>query len=292
MHWSEIHTWPNAHLSRRVSGPVHRWHIQEAGEGPLLLLLHGAGASTHSMRGLMEQLKTGYRVVALDLPGMGFTQRGSRSRSGLEAMATDIAALAAQENWQPFALIGHSAGGAIALELTRHFSERFGEPPFVIGLNAALGEFEGLAGLLFPMMAKLLAVLPFSAHLFSGTANNPARVQSLIDATGSKISSEDQALYTRLVANRDHVDGALQMMAQWDLKPLLRTLPEHEGVVRFIVGSNDKTVPPRTSYAAAERMPNATVIEIDGLGHLAHEEDPVRVAEVIIEILTKPSEQT
>ena len=68
MEWSEIYTWPNADLSRRITGPVHRWHVQESGDGPLILLLHGAGGSTHSYRALLPHLAKFARVIALDLP--------------------------------------------------------------------------------------------------------------------------------------------------------------------------------------------------------------------------------
>ena len=281
MNWDDITTWPHADLSRRINGPVHRWHVQEAGNGPLVLMLHGAGGSTHSLRDLIAPLARTYRVVALDLPGHGFTQLGARHRSGLREMIDDIAALAAQEGWTPDAIVGHSAGSAVALGLSQTLLSPRGHTPKCIGINAALGEFEGLAGVLFPMMAKLLAMLPFSAALFSGTASSPARVKALINATGSKIDDEGITLYRRLVSDRTHVDGTLLMMAQWNLKPLLKALPDLETVTTFIVGSEDATVPPGTSRAAAAQMKNAEVVELNGLGHLAHEEDPERVADLI-----------
>ena len=67
-------------------------------------------------------------------------------------MAEDLARLIRQEAWAPMAYIGHSAGAAIALRLAE-----LAPPRAVIGLNAALGQFEGVAGWLFPVMAKLLA---------------------------------------------------------------------------------------------------------------------------------------
>ena len=93
MDWNTINTWPNADLSRRVQGPVHRWHVQEAGQGKTILLLHGAGGSTHNYRDMIPVLAHDFRVVAIDLPGQGFTQLGARHRCGLDPMAQDIAAL-------------------------------------------------------------------------------------------------------------------------------------------------------------------------------------------------------
>ena len=288
MDWSQISTWPNAEHSRQITGPAHRWHVQEAGDGPLILLLHGAGGSTHSMRDLFTLLAREHRVIALDLPGQGFTRLGSRNRCGLAHMTSDIAALAAAEQWQPTAITAHSAGAAIALSLSRQLLSPRGQPPHIIGINAALGEFEGLAGLLFPVMAKLLAAMPFSATLFSGAAAHPERVATLIASTGSHISPEGLALYRRLVSDTDHVRGTLQMMAQWNLKPLLKSLPDISAPVTLIAATNDKTVPAGTSADAAAKMPNARMVELPGLGHLAHEEEPGRVARIITETIHAP----
>ena len=83
-------TWPNADLSRFIESPPHRWHVQEAGEGPLVLLLHGAAGATHSWRDLLPILARGAHVVAPDLPGHGFTRLGTRQRSSLPRMAASI----------------------------------------------------------------------------------------------------------------------------------------------------------------------------------------------------------
>ncbi|WP_223421455.1 alpha/beta fold hydrolase BchO [Tateyamaria pelophila] len=287
MDWSTISDWPNAALSRRVQGPVHRWHVQEAGEGKTILMLHGAGGSTHSYRELLRILAETHHVVALDLPGHGFTQLGARHRSGLDAMAQDIAALCAQEGWDPDVIIGHSAGGAVALRLAQPDLSPRGQSPLVIGINAALSEFKGLAGLLFPAMAKALAAIPFSARLFSGASSNPDRIKSLIGSTGSDLDAEGLDLYRRLVADRNHVDGTLLMMAQWQLNPLLDSLPDHQGPVHFIVGDKDKTVAPEVSEDAARLIPGAQVHHMQGLGHLLHEERPAETADLVRSIIAK-----
>jgi len=287
MDWAGIETWPNAHLSRRAQGPVHRWHIQETGQGKTILLLHGAGGSTHSFRNMIPLLADDFHVVALDLPGHGFTQLGARHRSGLGATAQDVAALCKQERWMPDIIIGHSAGGAVALRLAQDDLSRQGHAPLVIGINAALSEFKGVAGLLFPAMAKALAAVPFTARLFSGASANPARIKALIDSTGSILDEEGLALYGQLVGDRDHVNGTLIMMAQWRLNPLLARLPDHSGPVHFIVGDKDKTVAPQVSKDAARMIAGAQVHHLPALGHLAHEEKPAEVAALIQQIIDK-----
>lgn len=261
--------WPHAQTSRFVLCKPHRWHIQEMGSGPLILLLHGAGGSTQSWRHLMPLLARYGRVVAVDLPGQGFTKSGSKQRHGLQPTAQDIATLCAAEGWVPRALIGHSAGGAIALEMARHMTPA----PCVVGINAALGNFKGLAGVVFPIMAKALAVMPGVAQIFTASTARKGSVARLIEGTGSKLSAQELRWYGALISDRGHVDATLAMMAQWDLAPLLAALPEHTGAALLIASDKDKAVPAGTSVDTASRMPLGRSIVMQGLGHLAHEED-------------------
>ncbi|MFQ6546464.1 alpha/beta fold hydrolase BchO [Aestuariibius sp. 2305UL40-4] len=281
MRWPKDATdWPLTDHSRIVQSPPHRWHVQEAGTGPLLLLLHGAGGATQSWRNLFPLLAETHRVVAIDLPGQGFTQLGARQRCGLPPMAQDIATLCAHEGWEPAAYIGHSAGAVLALQLTLLNPEAR-----VIGINAALGKFDGVAGWLFPAMAKMLALTPFVPDLFAATAGTPGTVRRLIEGTGSQIGDTGIALYKRLITDRDHVDATLAMMSQWELDDLLAALPSHPAHVTLIAGANDRTVPPAISERAAAQLPHATLHILEHLGHLAHEEDAATIAKLIRDAL-------
>ncbi|MEO0524967.1 MAG: alpha/beta fold hydrolase BchO [Pseudomonadota bacterium] len=279
--WKHIDAWPNNEVSRQIKGPVHLWHVQETGAGDTVLLLHGAGGSTHSFRDLIPLLAQRFHVVAIDLPGQGFTRLGARNRCGLDQMVGDIQALCEQEGWHPRVFVGHSAGAAICLRLAKAALHKGTQGVRVIGLNAALGRFTGIAGMLFPAMAKALAATPFVTALFAGTARNPERARALLDSTGSKLSPEGLEFYRRLIGNRDHVNGALLMMAQWSLDDLLDELPDFAIPTLLIVGEKDQTVPPKVSREAAQILPNAHIKTLADLGHLAHEERPAEIAGLI-----------
>ena len=265
MDWDrDLPSWSHPSLSRQVNVRPVTWHVQETGHGPMVLLLHGTGASTHTWRALIPELAKSVRVVAVDLPGHGFT-KASAQRMALEPMAEDVARLIAHEAWTPDAIIGHSAGAAIGLAVAHRLSV-----PRMIGINPALEQFEGVAEWLFPFMAKMLALNPFTANMFSYAANRFQTTQ-IIRGTGSQISEEGLRYYTRLMQDRAHVNGALQMMAAWSLDAFQRTLPKIDVETHFITGSNDQTISPHVASRAARRMPNASVQELIGLGHLAHE---------------------
>lgn len=275
--------WPHSHCSRFVRFGLHDWHVQEMGHGPVVLCLHGAGSSTHTWRDLMPIWARRWRVVAIDLPGQGFTRAGTLHRCGLEAMTEDIAQLCKDQAWQPYVIVGHSAGAAIALSLVAGRPD----PPFVIGINAALGQFRGVASWLFPLLAKLLALNPLTATIFALGGSGPARARRLIESTGSQIDAAGLSLYARLIADRAHVDATLQMMAQWRMDALLKSLPQVGARTLLIAGAGDRAVPSDTSDRAATRMPNAQTKVLDDLGHLAHEEEPERVADIVETFLSR-----
>lgn len=281
MRWpADAKDWPLAEYSRQVLHRPHRWHVQEAGTGPTILLIHGAGGATHSFRGLLPILAKTHQVVAVDLPGQGFTQLGAQQRCGLDHMAEDLLSLCRSESWEPEMIVAHSAGAAIALrlwELGLHPSKG------IVGINAALGNFKGMAGWLFPVMAKALAITPFSASIFAGTTTRNA-VRNLLRGTGSTLDQQGLELYYRLATDKAHVDGTLSMMAQWKLDGLLSRLGQIDAPVQLITGLSDVAVPPQVSRDAATVLPNALLIELANLGHLAHEEDPETIARLILEI--------
>lgn len=270
MDWSAAgETWPNSVYSSFIEVRPHNWHVQVAGSGPTILLLHGAGGATQTWRGIFKPLARYFRVIAPDLPGQGFTKMGTRQRCGLKPMAEDLTALCQDQGWAPDLIIGHSAGGALALELDRPLA-----PKGIVGINAALGKFQGIAGWLFPILAKVMALSPFVPALFARLSGNERRVRELLESTGSKLDSRGIELYQILVSDRGHVDATLAMMAQWEIDPLLESLPDIETPTLFITGAEDGAVPPDTSSAAAAKMPDATVIQHAGCGHLIQEEAP------------------
>jgi len=286
MDWArDLPTWPNHAASRRLRVRPHEWHIQEMGDGATLLLLHGAGASTHTWRDILPRLAETHHVVALDLPGQGFTQAGTLRRCSLDRMAEDIAALCVSQNWSLRAIIGHSAGAALALRLSEIMSEE-ARPGLILGLNPALGNFEGVAGWLFPVLAKFLALNPLTSYLFAGGSPQLKRTRRIIESTGSHLDQDGLALYARLIADRAHVEATLQMMSQWQIDPLLNRLETIETPCHFMTGDRDRAVPPETAKTAAARLPNCGMTNLPNLGHLAHEEQPELISQLLIEHLS------
>lgn len=271
--------WPHRESSRFVQAGGLRWHVQRMGAGPVCLLVHGTAASTHSWRGLAPLLAAHCTVIAPDLPGHGFTGTPAPERLGLEGMADALAALIAKLDVAPRIAVGHSAGAAILAQLC--VTGRLA-PRRLFSLNGALLPFGGAAGVLFSPLARMVAGLPFLPSVVSWRAREPAAVRRLIASTGSTVDAEGAALYGRLLAHPGHIAAVVQMMARWDLRELVCALPQLRTPVTLVVGERDKAVLPTDADRLAALLPDARIVRLPGLGHLAHEEDPAAVARPLL----------
>ena len=271
--------WPNRDYSQFVETGGLNWHIQIRGEGPDMLLIHGTGASAHSWHRMAPFLE-GYRLVMMDLPGQGFTS-ALPGNSGIDAMADGLTALIDALDVKPEAVIGHSAGAALALRLA--LDGAIPEACHLVGINAALKPYGGLAYFLFSPFAKLLSLTPMVARMTARQAADPGAVERFMDATGSILEDSDIVHYRRLFSNPDHVAATLKMMADWNLAPLLRDARALGQPLHLLAGRDDGTVSYRVSERVARDLPNTSLRLFEDAGHLMHEETPDAVAEVILE---------
>lgn len=274
----EGRNWPNREASRFVETPGLRWHVQVAGAGPAVLLLHGTGAATHSWREVLPLLARDFTVIAPDLPGHGFTTGRPRQGLSLPGMAGAVTALLEALEQEPLLIAGHSAGAAIAVEIVR----LQGASTPLIGFNPALMPFPGLAAKLFPSLARMLFVNPFVPRMLAGIARIPGETARFLRrATGSTIDARGIAAYEALMGNRHHCGGAMEMMASWDLEKLSRLLPQVTSPVLLVHAAGDTAVPLSSVEQVAQTMPDCRLEVLPALGHLAHEERPEIAANLI-----------
>jgi len=270
--------WPNRQDSRFVPAGGMVWHVQQAGTGPVLFLIHGTGATTHSWAGLFPLLAQNFTVVAADMPGHGFTTRPAPSHMSLPGMARSHHALLRALGVEPTLVVGHSAGAAI---LARMSLDGLIAPKTLISLGGALLPLDGLPARIFSPLAKMMAALPHPPYLFALRARYTSMVDDLMKGTGSVLTPETVELYRRLGMSPGHVGAAIAMMANWDLKPLRRDLPHLRPHLILATGSNDHTIPPVMTKKVNALVPGSEVVTFEGLGHLAHEERPDLVAAMI-----------
>ena len=273
-------TWPNNKYSRHVKTGFHSWHIQRLGKsgGKKILFIHGTGSSCHSWSKTAEFLLSQYEILLIDLPGHGFSDLPAPNKSSLREIVNGSMDLLGKIDFSPDLIVGHSAGAAIAVIL----SEKMKVSNGAMCINAAFGEFPGLAGVMFPIFAKIIAVVPFSSDVLAGLSRNKERTEKLIANTGSKITKDNLNHYKVLFSKPNHVKGTLKLMAEWSLSEFLKNLKNCNSNINFLVGNLDKTVPISVSKKWSQILPRPSYYEISGAGHLVHEEKPYEVSQIIL----------
>jgi magnesium chelatase accessory protein len=274
--------WPNRTSSRIVRAAGLRWHVQVMGSGPAALLLHGTGGATHSWAGVAPLLAERFTVIAVDLPGHGFTQMPSTERMSLPGMSDALESLLAVLEAKPVLAVGHSAGAAI---LCRMSLDRRIAAGRLVSLNGAVLPFRGLPGQIFSPMARLAASTSLLPRLFAWQAGIDRKmIDRLIRDTGSALDAQGLEMYRRLARRPGHVAAAIAMMANWDLRALVRDLPSLAVPLVLVTGTLDHAVRPAEARRVQALLPDARIVDLPGLGHLAHEERPAEVAELIIKL--------
>ena len=286
MQWDkEKFDWPHHELSNFIDSEMHTWHVQDTEKInpnkknlPISLFIHGAGASTHSWRLVLDQLKDSFRVILVDLPGHGFTRLGKKNRSSLESITQDLEFLLIKMHVNPDLVVGHSAGAAVALNLA--LSKKI-KIQGILCLNGALGNFSGIAGILYPLLAKFLSMSPLTVPFFTSLYSSKNQVEKFLSLTGSKINPKGIIYYKKLISDKKHVEGTLSMMSQWNLNQLILRLKQIEIPVCLIVGENDNIVQNDDNKKASLDITKSEFITMPKQGHLMHEEEPNLISEKI-----------
>jgi magnesium chelatase accessory protein len=276
--WRE--RWPNAHASRFVEADDLRWHVQVAGAGPAVLLLHGTAGATHAWRDVLPRLATRFTVVAPDLPGHGFTGAPRDAQLTLPGMARAVAALLAALELRPALVVGHSAGAAVLVRMA--LDGALSDARLHVGLNAALVTPPPAASALAGPLFRALFTGPRLARTLARVARRGAVTEALLRSTGSRLDDEMVGFYEALTASPAHVRHALTMMAQWDVPALLRDVHALRLPSLLLAGEDDRWIPPSQVARVLPYIPAARLERVPGHGHLMHEADGRGVAERIL----------
>jgi magnesium chelatase accessory protein len=274
--------WPNRSASLPVPIGSQVIHTQMMGKGPVALLLHGTGAATHSWRDLMPALAENFTVIACDLPGHGFTTMPREELLTLPGMASVISRVLRRLGHEPAITVGHSAGAAILAHMA---IDEMIAPKAMVSLNGAmlpLKTHKAALPILAPL-GRVFARSPVVPFLFAWHASDPKVVDRLLAQTGSTIDPEGAKFYAILAKRSSHVAGALRMMSNWDLESLSSLLTALKQPTLLVAGSNDLTIPPEQAEMLHKLITKSRVVILPGLGHLAHEERPREVADLIVD---------
>jgi pimeloyl-ACP methyl ester carboxylesterase len=229
--------------------------FQRRGEGPCLLLLHGAVSDSRVWRAELESLSDAFSVVAWDAPGCGGSSdppEHFRMAEYAKCLGRFIDALGLQRAH----VLGHSWGSALALELYRR-------RPAVVRSLVLVGAYAGWAGSLPPDEVERRLQFALRIADLAPNAFEPASMPGLFSDAMPKdraeelttIMSEIRPSGTRAMANA---------LAEADLRDLL---PRIDVPTLLLYGDADE----RSSLSVARELhasiPRSTLTVLPGLGH-------------------------
>ncbi len=268
-------TWPHSDHSHFIQTEHLRWHVQrwsDPDKPKRFLLIHGTGASSHSWAGIAPLLAQNAEVMTLDLPGHGFSSQAQSEHCSLPAMAQLIHHLLAKIDWQPTHIVGHSAGAAIAVQMA--LNQLTLPSTRIISINGALLPFGAYGMAFMAPLSKAIAQSSFIPRVFSWKARSPSVLDFLLAKTGSNPPEQSKQCYRVLIANAAHAQGALTMMAAWNLTEFAKHLPSLTHPLHLLACANDLTISPQIANQVQQRVVQAQVNFLPNLGHLGHEEAP------------------
>jgi len=265
----------------------HRLSYYTAGNGPVLLLIHGMAGSATTWRQVIPGLSERFSVVAPDLPGHGRSDKPPGDYS-LGAFASSLRDLLVALGHEHATVVGQSLGGGIAMQFSYQYPERC-ERLVLVGSGGLGREVNPLLRLLtlpgsdtvlrlacatpvrdaLEFLGELTARIglrptPVSAELWRSYASLSERdtraaflrtLRAVIDARGQAVSA----------ANRLHLAAALPTLILW--------------------GDADRIIPVEHAYGAHASIEGSQLVIFEGVGHYVHCEAPERFVAALTEFV-------
>jgi pimeloyl-ACP methyl ester carboxylesterase len=252
-------------------------------DAPVLVLLHGNGAAIQDfiVSGFLERAAKRYRVIVLDRPGFGYTQRPRLRLWGPDAQARLVASVLDRLGVEQAFILGHSWGTLVALAFALEFPAR------TRGLVLASGYYFPtrrkdvyfLSGPAIPIAGDILryTILPFIAERIAGKVIRqifaPLPVPPRFEA------EFPLALSLRPNTLRASAEETGIMV------PAARRLSRRYGEITcptaIVWGDGDRIVEKEHGPKLKQAIPHAVTREFTGVGHMVHYADPERLLDAV-----------
>ena len=271
--------WPYYEYSKLLETDNFIWHYQLIGKPgkPIILLIHGAGASSHSWANLIPKLKD-FRILAVDLPGHRFSKIKKGIKPKHDIIVRDLVVLFDSLKIKPNVFVGHSIGAVIVLSLSYIYQ---GPLSSIVLINGALERFEGPAATIFPLMAKVFYASPLTKYWIRLFNSAETGLRKFLSISGSKLTSKNLDYYLQLMTDEDHVTGTLAFISSWSIGDIEKKLEKINVPALFLAGMSDGIVNYKTSVRANKKAFNANIKLFENEGHLIHEVSSAKVAKEI-----------
>jgi len=270
----------------------HEVAYRTAGQGPVVLLLHGIAGSSQTWEPAMRLLRRDFTVVAPDFLGHGKSDKpiGDYSLGNHAAAVRDFLHVLDIER---ATVVGQSFGGGVALQFAYQFPERC-ERLVLVDAGGLGREVSWLLKVVTLPAAEYVLPVVFSPFLRDrgdsvmrflhdrGIRN--ARATEMWRSFASLAEPASRQAFIRTM--RAVIDPGGQSVSAMDRLYLASRMP-----TLIVWGDHDRIIPVVHAYKAHEAIPNSRLEIIEGVGHFPHVEEPIRFVEILVDFLetTEPS---
>lgn len=268
---------------RFVATPSGRIFVQEAGPetGPPVLLVHGMAAWSELWRPTMTRLgQLGYRVIAIDLPPFGFSDRGAEGGNTRAALAGRLRDVLEAMSLSRVTIVAHSIGSAPVVETAMRHPERIGALVLVCGALGLVPEGAPAAG---PSWLDWFLATPLLRDpVVASTLTNPLATKALFQRLVAKPEAID-APTVAVLQTPMRLRDSTPAFGRW-LRDLvagdpgaLSTGRANYGRVtvptRLLWGDRDTITPLAQGHELERLIAGAKLTVLPGLGHVPQVED-------------------
>jgi pimeloyl-ACP methyl ester carboxylesterase len=274
----------------------NRVTYRTAGEGPVLLLIHGMAGSASTWKHVMPALSKQFTVVAPDLLGHGRSEKGVGDYS-LGSLASSLRDLLLALGHDRATVVGQSLGGGVAMQLAYQFPERCVR--LVLVSSGGLGrEVNPLLSLLslpgseavlsLACSAPVVRAIEGAAGLASRVGLQPAPVITELWRSYASLGDEDtrRSFLRTLRAVVDRGGQAVSAANRLHLAAEVPTL--------IVWGGADPIIPVEHAYEAHEGIEGSRLEIFENVGHYPHVEAPEQFVALLTEFIetTLPAQVT
>jgi len=260
-----------------------RLHYFEQGEGPTLLLLHGTVVTADDFRasGLMERLSQSYRVIAIDRPGFGYSDRPRATSWTPQAQARLMLLALRQLGADQALVLGHSWGTMVALEMALQ------APDTITGLLLLSGYYYPSMRLDVPVAAMpaipvLGDLMRFTVSPLLGRLAWPLAAKGMFspgEVTDS-FRREDPWMLLRPGQVRATAEEAALMVGA--AAALEKRYGELRMPISLMAGAGDRVIDPESHTARLHKdVPQSELTLLPGLGHMMQHQAQDQIVEAV-----------
>lgn len=247
--------------------------MEQAGDGPPVLALHGVGGGAYFFRGLADRLDQRYRVTATDLPSPPAALAGSYPAS-MDEWADGVHEIIGARVGEPVVVVGHSLGTILALEVWRRWPELVRAMVFVGGLPE-------VRDLMRQRLRERLVSIAADGMAGWGPRVSPG----IFGRRALDERPEVVGLFERLLETHDPVSYIRNMEILLEASSV-DVVPTVDVPCLSISGTEDVYAPPDFVAAFLDRLPRpCRQVLLPGVGHMPFFEVPIEFARAVGEFL-------